>query len=64
MQGGLKQLTWKFFASSCNAYQLDVFVHPLSHSATRLLKVRLAWHPLSLCRSVGLAQQLGGRDRA
>lgn len=38
-QAGVKQLTWKFFASSCNAYQLDVIVKPLSHSATRLLKV-------------------------
>ncbi|KAK9805390.1 hypothetical protein WJX73_010301 [Symbiochloris irregularis] len=39
VQAGVKQLTWKFFASSCNAYQLDVIVKPLSHSATRLLKV-------------------------
>ena len=42
LQVGLKQLTWKFFTSSCNAYQLDVCVRPLSQNATRLLKVTYA----------------------
>ena len=43
LQVGVRQLSWKLFSSSCNAYQLDVLLRPLARKESgSFFKVRCA----------------------